>query len=743
MNEQILFEKKEVYIIEAPKEDTNGVLIESNKIGGRLQIFKNKYSTFVRFLPYGCDPSSSDDWDIIVDNTILTYTRDSKEDEDIVSLENKSNNRNKYRLQFDLNQLSAVRRNFQGYGIPSIVFMLKDGHTWPNLYFFKGGSKDYLKEINSYIGLRKDTEDASLWCVPEQNSVAFQQSMYELNLFNEQREDVVKKFFNQPIQSTLLSFSKVTSIFKDALKPSDNHQMYLSNLLQEESSSPTHSAAAASSPSPHSSRTKQPPRNHTASRSTNNNNNSSSSYSSKRNAAGGLNFEAAHLPQSGSAAATNLNSTDEEMHNGLMDSLTSENIHSTLNDCGYEMVTKVDLGPMPEVERGQPLKSLLYDDEGRLLCGVGELREQVFRGGIDHSLRPTLWKFLLDYYEWSSTSKGRAEKRSLRENDYYRIKLQWESVSDEQKLKFSLMKERESLIEKDVQRTDRVHVYFEGEHNKNLNTMKDILMTYNMYNFDLGYVQGMSDLLAPIMVLMNDEVDSFWCFVGLMNKMEGNFLMDQLNIKMQLNNLKALLEFVDSKFSDYLEKNESSNMYFCFRWILIMFKREFSFPDIMRLWEVMWTDLPCSNFHLLVCIAILLMKKDDIVANNYGFNEILKFINDLSLRIDLEKTLKYAEGLYIQIKSFKNLPVNISKILNLPIRDDEATMSNEENRWQTSKLASNDKLNKSSTISTPSKNSVSTRVNDSANKTSPTSTTTAAAATSKFTKEEDTIEVLN
>lgn len=48
--------------------------------------------------------------------------------------------------------------------------------------------------------------------------------------------------------------------------------------------------------------------------------------------------------------------------------------------------------------------------------------------------------------------------------------------------------------------------------------MRDLLMTYCMYDFDLGYVQGMSDFLAPIMVVMNDEVDAFWAFVGLMKR---------------------------------------------------------------------------------------------------------------------------------------------------------------------------------------------------------------------------------
>lgn len=43
-----------------------------------------------------------------------------------------------------------------------------------------------------------------------------------------------------------------------------------------------------------------------------------------------------------------------------------------------------------------------------------------------------------------------------------------------------------------------------------------ILLNYAVYNPAVGYFQGMSDLVAPILAEVLDESDTFWCFVGLM-----------------------------------------------------------------------------------------------------------------------------------------------------------------------------------------------------------------------------------
>lgn len=42
-----------------------------------------------------------------------------------------------------------------------------------------------------------------------------------------------------------------------------------------------------------------------------------------------------------------------------------------------------------------------------------------------------------------------------------------------------------------------------------------------------GYVQGMSDLLSPILYVTQNEVDAFWCFCGFMElvvRLEGTYL---------------------------------------------------------------------------------------------------------------------------------------------------------------------------------------------------------------------------
>ncbi|GBP79556.1 TBC1 domain family member 15 [Eumeta japonica] len=320
-------------------------------------------------------------------------------------------------------------------------------------------------------------------------------------------------------------------------------------------------------------------------------------------------------------------------------------------------------------ETGSPLSTEkwdgLKDSEGRIHEAEG-VKQLIFRGGVAHSIRNIVWKYLLQYYKWDMTSSEIKAYQKKKTEEYYSMKLQWRSITEDQESRFSEYRDRKSLVEKDVNRTDRTHNFYAGDNNQNLVTLSDILMTYVMYNFDLGYVQGMSDILAPILLVMGNEVDSFWCFVGFMEKIASNFNMDQADMLSQLAQVHQIISFVCPDFAQYLIQRDSSNMYFCFRWLLVWFKREFSYIDIVKLWEVLWTGLPCINFHLLVAVAILDSEKEVIMNNNYGFAEILKHVNELSMKLDVDSILSAAEGIYHQIISAPHLTNQIRIILGLP-----------------------------------------------------------------------------
>ncbi|KAM9807828.1 TBC1 domain family member 15 [Neosynchiropus ocellatus] len=345
---------------------------------------------------------------------------------------------------------------------------------------------------------------------------------------------------------------------------------------------------------------------------------------------------------------------------------------------GFEVITRIDLGVRPQVTREAAISAedwtKYQDAEGRLL-NISDLKHHIFKGGLCHAVRKEAWKFLLGYFPWDSTLEERRELQKRKIDEYFQMKLQWKSVSEEQERRNSRLRDYKSLIEKDVNRTDRTNHFYEGLNNPGLGLLHDVLMTYCMFDFDLGYVQGMSDLLSPILYVMENEVDAFWCFVAFMDQMHQNFEEQMQGMKTQLIHLSTLLRLLDLSFWNYLESQDSGYLYFCFRWLLIRFKRELSFQDVMRLWEVMWTGLPCENFHLLLCCAILDSEKQKIMEENYGFNEILKHINDLAMKLDMEGILQKAEGICLQMKTCKDLPRSIANILGFDsdvISDDAA-----------------------------------------------------------------------
>ncbi|KAJ9071067.1 GTPase activating protein [Entomophthora muscae] len=302
-----------------------------------------------------------------------------------------------------------------------------------------------------------------------------------------------------------------------------------------------------------------------------------------------------------------------------------------------------------------------------------QIYKRIFMGGIDPDLRPEIWKYLLGIYPWDSTEKERKELDARNSEKYMKLKQKW---LDPEIRKSEDYIEQQFRIEKDVLRTDRHVALFATQSseesgalpnsNEVLEQLKDILMCYHFYNQELGYVQGMSDLLSPLYSVFNDEVNTFWGFVSFMNRVKENFSRDQKGMHHQLQTISLLVKMITPTLHSHLVEIGADTMFSCFRWILIWYKREFSFENILFLWEVFWTNYHTKHFHLFVAVAILEIHQHVIVTHLRGLDEILKYTNDLSMSMDFRVVLRRAELMFLEFESTMKTQLAAEESPNAP-----------------------------------------------------------------------------
>ncbi|XP_018441268.1 uncharacterized protein LOC108813260 isoform X1 [Raphanus sativus] len=139
----------------------------------------------------------------------------------------------------------------------------------------------------------------------------------------------------------------------------------------------------------------------------------------------------------------------------------------------------------------------------------------------------------------------------------------------------------------DVVRTDSHLEFYEDP--GNLGRMSDILAVYAWVDPATGYCQGMSDLVSPFIVLFEDNADAFWCFEMLIRRTRANFQMEgPTGVMDQLQSLWHILQLTDKDIFSHLSRIGAESLHFAFRMLLVLFRRELSFNEALRMWEMMW-----------------------------------------------------------------------------------------------------------------------------------------------------------
>ncbi|XP_057522434.1 rab GTPase-activating protein 22-like isoform X1 [Amaranthus tricolor] len=196
-----------------------------------------------------------------------------------------------------------------------------------------------------------------------------------------------------------------------------------------------------------------------------------------------------------------------------------------------------------------------------------------------------------------------------------------------------------------------------------------ILEAYAVYDSEIGYCQGMSDLLSPIISVIEQDHMAFWCFVGFMKKARHNFRLDEVGIRRQLDIVAKIIKHRDSRLYRHLEKLQADDCCFVYRMVVVLFRRELNFEQALCLWEVMWADQaalraglgksrwsrirqrppPTDDLLLYAIAASVLQRRKQIIEKYHSMDEILRECNNMAGQLDVWKLLDDAHDLVMSL----------------------------------------------------------------------------------------------
>uniref|UniRef100_H0V8F8 USP6 N-terminal-like protein n=1 Tax=Cavia porcellus TaxID=10141 RepID=H0V8F8_CAVPO len=188
--------------------------------------------------------------------------------------------------------------------------------------------------------------------------------------------------------------------------------------------------------------------------------------------------------------------------------------------------------------------------------------------GITLQLRGEVWALLLEI------PKMKEETRDL----YSKLKHRARGCSPDIR-----------QIDLDVNRTFRDHIMFRDRYGVKQQSLFHVLAAYSIYNTEVGYCQGMSQITALLLMYMNEE-DAFWALVKLFSgpkhAMHGFFVQGFPKLlRFQEHHEKILNKFL-SKLKQHLDSQEIYTSFYTMKWFFQCFLDRTPFTLNLRIWDI-------------------------------------------------------------------------------------------------------------------------------------------------------------
>jgi hypothetical protein len=156
----------------------------------------------------------------------------------------------------------------------------------------------------------------------------------------------------------------------------------------------------------------------------------------------------------------------------------------------------------------------LFDPDGRVL-EIEKLRSTLFFNGVDPSVLTALLPWIVRLFSGSETADERRSLQSEMSAEFDTYVRQASQLLDGPIRATESLKSAFRVINRDIARTEKTSPAFQDAQSSGNVALARILQAYCVFNPSVAYVQGMSDLLHPILSVCMDEFDlskASWCF---------------------------------------------------------------------------------------------------------------------------------------------------------------------------------------------------------------------------------------
>ncbi|XP_068115599.1 uncharacterized protein [Hyperolius riggenbachi] len=197
--------------------------------------------------------------------------------------------------------------------------------------------------------------------------------------------------------------------------------------------------------------------------------------------------------------------------------------------------------------------------------------EKMFRRvykGIPLQVRGQVWSLLLDVDAMKTENDGKYEK-----------------MKELAKMYSTEIKQ----IDMDVNRTFRNHIMFRERYGVKQRALFDVLSAYSVYNTEVSYCQGMSQIAAVLLMYLNEE-DAFWALAQLLTNqrhaMHGFFIPGFPKLQRFQSHHEQILSKLFPKLKKHMDKEDMSTGIYTTKWFLQCFLDRTPFTLTLRLWDI-------------------------------------------------------------------------------------------------------------------------------------------------------------